>query len=190
MNENLGWITLHRKILNSEVWTDKDLFRIWIWCLLKANHKDTRFIHGNKRIFIKAGSFVTGGLTGSREVGISHSSFWRKLKLLQAMDNIRLICFSQYSIVEINNWNEYQNVKKMKNNNSLNTNTLDKVSEESWKADGKQMETDNNVNNVNNTYLPENSKNLDALAKKMIFESSLKDIKDEDISLNFSEELT
>jgi hypothetical protein len=189
---NSGWIKLHRKILGSEVWTDDKLFKIWIWCLLKANYEDKKFIHGNTRIFISKGSFITGGIKGSKECGISHSSFWRKLKLLQDMDNIRIISVPQYSIVEIKRWNDYQMVQKVENKKSKQSNDSNEVSSDPWKTNGKQMETDKNEKNEKKPTVPTNSSSLDALAKKVItpkidYENSFKDFTEE-INLTFSVE--
>lgn len=38
--ENEGWIKLHRKLLNSNVFKNEKLLKIWIWCLCKVTHKE------------------------------------------------------------------------------------------------------------------------------------------------------
>ena len=39
-----GWIKLHRKTLDSKVFQNEKLLKTFVWCLLKASHKeyDTR----------------------------------------------------------------------------------------------------------------------------------------------------
>ena len=59
---NQGWIKLHRKILDSTVYTSGDahLFQLWIYILLKVNHKKSRFLFNGEEITIKPGSGVFG----------------------------------------------------------------------------------------------------------------------------------
>lgn len=41
--EDNGWILIHRKILDNEIWTNKPdkWFKVWMYLLFKANHCDT-----------------------------------------------------------------------------------------------------------------------------------------------------
>ena len=44
-----GWISLHRKILENPLFNRGRIysnFEAWIWLLLKANHKDNKFMLG------------------------------------------------------------------------------------------------------------------------------------------------
>ncbi len=66
-----GWVKLHRKMLNSEVWKNHNVARFWMWCLMKASHKDTTAIVGYQTIHLKAGQFVTGRKKASVETSLS-----------------------------------------------------------------------------------------------------------------------
>ena len=50
-----GWISLHRKLKDWEWYTEPNTFRLFIHCLLSANHKDNSW----RGIEVKKGSFVT-----------------------------------------------------------------------------------------------------------------------------------
>ena len=51
-----GYIKLHRQITEWEWYDDSNTFRLFIHCLLKANHTDKEW----RGIEIKKGSFITG----------------------------------------------------------------------------------------------------------------------------------
>lgn len=62
-----GWIKLHRSLIDWEWYTDHNTSRLFIHCLLRANHTD----HEWRGIFIKRGSFYTSLNTLSSETGLS-----------------------------------------------------------------------------------------------------------------------
>ena len=35
-----GWIKLHRKLLDSPIFQNEKLFKVFAYCLMKASHKD------------------------------------------------------------------------------------------------------------------------------------------------------
>ena len=48
-----GWIKLHRKLLTSNVFDNEKLLKVWIWCLMKATHKNSDPIVGLKIVKLK-----------------------------------------------------------------------------------------------------------------------------------------
>src|SRR5699024_10383646 len=50
-----GWIKLHRKLLDSDIWHDVSTFRLFIYLIIQANHQDGRKING---IELKRGQFI------------------------------------------------------------------------------------------------------------------------------------
>lgn len=55
-----GWVKLHRRLLDSPVWSLSDAkVRVWITILLLANHKDAEWMHSGTSILISRGSFIT-----------------------------------------------------------------------------------------------------------------------------------
>ena len=50
-----GWISLHRKMIDWEWYNEPNTIRLFLHCLLKANHQDKKW----RGIDIKRGSFVT-----------------------------------------------------------------------------------------------------------------------------------
>ena len=99
-----NWIKLHRKIIDSRVFADADLLKIWLWCLCRASYRERQFLGGT----LQPGQFITGRHSASTELGIPPSTFLRRLKRLEQWDMIAITPSNQYSIITILNWSSYQ----------------------------------------------------------------------------------
>lgn len=139
---NLGFITLHRKIKDSPIWTDSQAVHLWIHLLLKANHADNQFIQNGNLISVKRGQTVTGRRRLSDETGISESKIQRLLSLFESLQMIEQQTNSKNRLISIVNYDLYQSREQQMNNKRT--------------ASEQQVNTnnnDNNDNNVNNEYI-------------------------------------
>tara|TARA_R110001632_G_scaffold55161_4_gene135107 strand:- start:2170 stop:2814 length:645 start_codon:yes stop_codon:yes gene_type:complete len=101
----LGWVKLHRKILDNGIFTgDSDLLKVFVWCLLKASHKQ----HQIGMNTIEPGQFLTGRISASQELNIKPTTVRNKLNQLQQKKYVKLLTTNKFSIVTIVNWNTYQ----------------------------------------------------------------------------------
>ena len=135
-----GWISLHRKLLDSTVFQNADLLKVWIWCLLKATHKDYETLVGLQVVELLPGQFVTGRFKGSEELKMNPSTFYKYLKILQDLSMIALKSDNKKTVVTIENWDKYQGEEGracQQNNNNVTTTY-------------QQRDTNNNINNNNN----------------------------------------
>lgn len=88
---NTGYIKLYRKVTNSFVWTNANMFKLWSLCLMKASHKESRFIFNGQEIAVSSGQFVTGRAVIEKEFNegvprdqqIVGRTLWRWLKNLK-----------------------------------------------------------------------------------------------------------
>ena len=141
-----GWISLHRKILENPILNRSRVysnFEAWIWLLLKANHKDNKFMLGSELVKVKKGSMITSQKKLCRQFRWGNSKLRSFLKVLQKDKMLLLETNTQSTQITICNYDTYQD-KQISNKpqtnhkqtaNKLRTNTNNK---------------DNNVNNVNN----------------------------------------
>ena len=113
---NNGFILLHRKMLDSQVWLNRPLREVWVWCLLKASWKEQwvsmKTGRGTTEVQVQAGQFVFGRKVASKELQMPTSSVQDRMKKLEVMGNIVSQPVSHYSIVTIANWHTYQDIKK------------------------------------------------------------------------------
>ena len=135
MNNN-GFIVLYRSLLDWEWYTDEKVSRLFIHCLLKANHADKKF-RGN---VIERGSFQTSYQMLSDETGLSVRSIRTSLNKLKTTGEVTIKTSTKNTVIIINNYDEYQSIDKQN----------DKQTTNKRQTSDKQTTTNNNDNNINN----------------------------------------
>ena len=81
-----GWISLHRKILENPILNRSrkySPFEAWIWLLLKANHKDNKFMLGSELVNVEKGSMITSQKKLCKQFRWGNSKLRSFLKVLQ-----------------------------------------------------------------------------------------------------------
>ena len=124
MNDT-GWISLYRKFMEWEWYTDANTMRLFLHLLLKANHQDGNW-QGKT---IKRGQVVTGRKSLSNELKISEQAIRTSLNKLKITNEITIETTNKFSIITIVKYDVYQDNQKESN---------------------QQLTTNNNNNNNNN----------------------------------------
>lgn len=135
-----GFITLHRKLINSAVFENPNDLKIWIWCLLRANHSSNTFFFGGDEITIKRGQFIFGRFTAAKELKMNPSTIYKILKKLERAGMIDIKSNNKNSLLSIIKYETYQSATKQKEQQSNNKVTTEE----------QQSNTNNNDNNDNN----------------------------------------
>lgn len=138
-----GWISIHRKIQQSDIWLDKEPFdkrSAWIDLIMMANHEDRQVLFDGKFIEVKRGEKITSLRMLSEKWKWSRNKVKRFLKLLESGSMIELKIDHQKTTYKIVNYNVYQNEDLSKRPQKDRKKT----------TDGPQTDTNNNVNNINN----------------------------------------
>ena len=105
MNQPTGnWIKIHRSLMDSAVWADDWLVRLWLWCLLKANYTDSNW-HG---VTVLRGQFITGRSTAADELGVSPSRWYRGIDELVKLGNISVEANRHWTKITVCNYCTYQ----------------------------------------------------------------------------------
>ena len=81
-----GWISLHRKILDNPILNRSrkySPFEAWIWLLLKANHKDNKFMLGSELVKVEKGSMITSQKKLCKQFRWGSTKLRNFLKVLQ-----------------------------------------------------------------------------------------------------------
>lgn len=132
LEDNNGWISLHRKLLEWEWYSDMNVFRLFIHCLLRANHKEKKW-QGQT---IERGSFITSLKNLSHETGLSMQQVRSSIKKLESTGEVNKRTTSVYTYLSITNYDKYQDSNKPITNEQQTSN--------------KRVTTNNNDNNDNN----------------------------------------
>lgn len=118
--EDKSYIKLFRKLLNSPIFENEKALKIWIWCLLKATHKERLLLVGQQEVNLEKGQFVFGRKKASEELKMSESTIYKYIKLLEKLQIISINSNNKFSIVTVEKWEEYQN-EELKDNNKRTT---------------------------------------------------------------------
>ena len=143
-----GWIKLHRKILDSRVFANEGLLKVWVYCLCRANHQtnyvDIKTGKGKTEVEVSAGDFIFGRHSASRDLNMNPSTLYKRMQKLQDIGNINIQSNSHYSVVSVCNWETYQD--------SENREEQPKEQASNNQVTGREQasNTDKNVNNDKN----------------------------------------
>jgi DnaD/phage-associated family protein len=112
-----GWIKLHRKIRESDIWLDDEPFdrrSAWIDLLLSANHEDRKVILGSHTEMVKRGSFITSIRKLCKRWKWSNTKVINYLNLLKNEQMIDYKSDTKKTLVTIENYSVYQDVNDTK----------------------------------------------------------------------------
>lgn len=143
-----GWIKLHRKIIDSQIFTDPDILRLWIYCLAKASYEERTVLFEKQEVHLLPGEFITGRFSLHTEYNagvaprkkIKETTLWNWLKKLEKYGNIDIKTTNKYSVVSIVKWSEYQETlttERQQIDNRLTT-------------DSQQIDTNKKLKNLEN----------------------------------------
>lgn len=109
---NRGYIKIHRKLLESEVFANKTELKIWMWLLLKASH-NKRYIpvtvgRGEMTVPIEIGELLFGRYTAEEELNIDGSTIYKCNKKFEDAGMIKIKSNSHFSVISIVNFKSYQ----------------------------------------------------------------------------------
>ena len=117
-----GWIKIHRKFLDWEWFNKSEAVHLFLYMLIKANHKDAKW-QGND---VKRGQFISSLGNISNATGISVQTIRTILKKLEKTNEIEVKSTSQFTIVTICKYECYQDENEQSNkpltNNQQTTN--------------------------------------------------------------------
>lgn len=102
------WIKLHRSILQSNVFTNPDILKVWIWILCKCNWTKNQAIVGTSVVDLSAGQMVFGRASAARDLNMSESKVYRIIKTLEKLGNISIEPNNKFSLVTVENWGLFQ----------------------------------------------------------------------------------
>lgn len=142
-----GWIKLHRKIMESPVWNEPGILKVWMYCLMKATHKNREVLIGQQVIELEPGQFITGRTVLADDYNrgvkpkdrVHETTVWRWLKTLEIMGNLHIKTHNKYSVVNIDKWAFYQGDED-DNAQEMHSRCT---------TDAQQMHTNKNVNKGN-----------------------------------------
>ena len=111
-----GWIKIHRKFLDWEWFNKSEAVHLFLFMLIKANHKSGKW----QGIDIERGQFISSLGNISNATGISVQTIRTILKKLEKTNEIELKSTSQFTIVTICKYECYQDENETTNKQITN----------------------------------------------------------------------
>lgn len=136
------WIKVKRDILSSIVFDEPIVFKLYIYCLIKANRYDKQSIKGSSIVNVPAGSFVTSRKSLSEDLKISESCVERKLNILEKIGKIGQQMNSNYRLITVVNYGEHQKIGQQRRQ-QVNSNE-DSIEDTTKKVKERKESKDNN----------------------------------------------
>ena len=151
-SDNNSFITLHRKIMQWEWYSDANTMRVFIHLLLLANHKETRW----RGEVISRGQVLTGLDQLSRELKLSVKKIRVSIDHLISTGEVANRSTNKYRVITINNYSSYQDKGGA---------VWQAKGQAEGQSKGNQRAASNNVNNDNKKTL--SNEREDTPAKKV-----------------------
>lgn len=112
-----GYIKLWRKSMDSRIFANSQLWQLWTYCLMKANHKKQWVPmitgRGETEIEIQAGQFIFGRNTWAKKLKMKPSTLWYMMQKLERLEYLDMQSNNVCTIVTIRNWKVYQQREEM-----------------------------------------------------------------------------
>jgi hypothetical protein len=141
---NYGFIVIWRKIRDTSFFRDSYALHLALLLILQANHEDKKIVLNNQEIVIKRGQCICGRDKLAAATGIKPSTVRDKLQLLKNTGFCDIKSNNRFSIVTINKYNDYQNIKIPVRQQ------LRQPADSQLTASRQPADTNNNNNNYNN----------------------------------------
>ncbi len=107
-----GFVKLWRCSLDSQVWRNEGLWRVWCWCLMKAAHEQTWVPIstgvGNTEVKLEPGQFIFGRKSAAKSLRIPEGTIRKRMEKLKNIGNLTMQPATHFTIVTICNWEIYQ----------------------------------------------------------------------------------
>ena len=163
-----GYIKLHRQIAEWEWYTDANVMRIFIHCLISANRQTQKW----QGITVNKGSFITSYEKLACSLNLSVQQIRTAINKLKSTGEITSKTTSRYSIISINNWDLFQE------NNTPNNNQITNEQQ----TNNKQITINKNIEkdkkDKNNISISQSDKKIDPYfsSSKVYFENEYKKV--------------
>lgn len=133
-----GFITIRRKIVDWEWYSDVNVFRLFIHLILTANWEPKKW----KGVLIKRGQKITSIQHMAQETGLTEQSVRTAIKKLKSTGELTSKSTNKYTVVTLTNYDLYQEKKKQ-----VTSETTGELTNEE-QTTNKQLTTTKQYNNI------------------------------------------
>ena len=133
----IGWVKLHRKLLNWEWYSDIPCRVLFLHLLIKVNYEDSKY----QGVDIKAGSCAAGYPSLAEQTGLTIQQIRTAMKKLISTNEITVNKQPKFSVITLNKWVEHQQDNSQVTVNQQDINSQSTTSKEIKNKEIKNKET-------------------------------------------------
>ena len=148
-----GWLKLYRSILDSAVFQDAEILKVWIWLLCNVAFEQHDTICYGKVIHLKPGQIATGRKKIAQCTDLNENKVYRALNALKSLGNIEIKATNRYSIITIVNWDKYQEENYKRTSSEQQTNSKTTTEEQQDNSKRTQHKNGKNGKKEKNIYI-------------------------------------
>lgn len=148
-----GWLKLYRSILDSAVFQDAEILKVWIWLLCNVAFEQHDTVCYGKVIHLKPGQIATGRKKIAQCTDLNENKVYRALTALKSLGNIEIKSTNKYSIITIVNWDKYQGENGNRTANEQQTNSKTTAEEQQDNIKRTQHKNGKNGKKEKNIYI-------------------------------------
>lgn len=148
-----GWLKLYRSILDSAVFQDAEILKVWIWLLCNVAFEQHDTICYGKVINLKPGQIATGRKKIAQCTDLNENKVYRALTALKSLGNIEIKATNKYSIITVVNWDKYQEENGKRTSGEQQTNSKTTTEEQQSNSKTTQHKNGKNVKKEKNIYI-------------------------------------
>ena len=148
-----GWLKLYRSILDSAVFQDAEILKVWIWLLCNVAFEQHDTICYSKVIHLKPGQIATGRKKIAQCTDLNENKVYRALSALKSLGNIEIKATNKYSIITVVNWDKYQEGNGKRTSSEQQTNSKTTAEEQQLNSKRTQHKNGNNGKNEKEIYM-------------------------------------
>lgn len=148
-----GWLKLYRSILDSAVFQDAEILKVWIWLLCNVAFEQHDTVCYGKVIHLKPGQIASGRKKIAQCTDLNENKVYRALTALKSLGNIEIKSTNKYSIITVVNWDKYQEENGKRTSSEQQTNSKTTTEEQQDDSKRTQHKNGKNVKKEKNIYI-------------------------------------
>lgn len=137
-----GWIKLHRKLLDNDLWRSEPFTRgqAWVDLLLLANHKESFFYKRGNKVIVKRGQVGRSSVELSDRWRWSRTKVSKFLKDLEKEQQISIYKSTVTQVITVVNYDEFQEKEQQTKQQKDSKKTTEEQQKNTYKNDKNNKE--------------------------------------------------
>ena len=103
MDLSRGCILVARSLDNSDIFQNEKWLKVWIWCIIQANHKPKNVPVNTGRsvtvVRVSRGQFIFGRNKAARKLKMKPSTVWYAMQKLTKLRNLDMQVDNHYTLI-------------------------------------------------------------------------------------------